>query len=111
MQCGVAGSQALSVRAVLAHRFRAGGRLGASAGGAASGPKAQGRPLAAQALDVVSFALPQKRPGGGTDPAVRGPRTRLPCGARSAGALMTYLDGAKALEVYHILHPDAKFRD
>ena len=25
----------------------------------------------------------------GSDPAVRAPRTRLPCGARSAGALMT----------------------
>jgi len=29
----------------------------------------------------------------------------------TANKLIGFLDGAKALEVYHILHPDAKFRD
>jgi len=28
-----------------------------------------------------------------------------------ANKIITYLDGSKQLEVYHILHPDAKFRD
>jgi len=37
--------------------------------------------------------------------------TTVPFTLETANKLITYLDGAKALEVYHILHPEAKFRD